>query len=67
MRQLARTEDDVTDESKSGGCSYPLTLHEGHLLIEVDGRRYLVDTGSPSSIGRAPVRLAGREFAMQTE
>ena len=44
----------------------PLTQHEGHLLIDVEGRRYLVDTGSPSSIGRAPVRLAGREFAMQT-
>lgn len=66
MRQVARTEDDVPDDSKSGCCPYPLTLHEGHLLINVDGRRYLVDTGSPWSIGHAPVRLAGREFAMQT-
>lgn len=46
--------------------THPLTVHEGHLLIEVGGRRYLVDTGSPWSLGRAPVRLAGREFAMQT-
>lgn len=45
--------------------THPLTVHEGHVLIEVDGRRYLVDTGSPWSLGRAPVRLAGREFAMQ--
>ena len=29
----------------------PLTQHEGHLLIDVEGRRYLVDTGSPWSIG----------------
>lgn len=35
-------------------------------MIDVEGRRYLVDTGSPSSIGRAPVRLAGREFGMQS-
>jgi hypothetical protein len=46
--------------------TYPLTVHAGHLLMEVDGRRYLVDTGSPWSLGRAPVRLAGREFAMQS-
>ena len=43
----------------------PLTVHEGHLLIDVEGRRYLVDTGSPWSIGGAPVRLGGREFALQ--
>ena len=45
---------------------YPVTEHEGHLLVEVEGRRYLVDTGSPWSIGDQPVRLAGREFAMQS-
>jgi len=65
MRQTACMSDDVVDDAESGCCAYPLTLHEGHLLIEVEGSRYLVDTGSPSSIGRAPVRLAGREFALQ--
>ena len=44
---------------------YPLTPHEGHLLITVDGRRYLLDTGSPWSLGCGAVHLAGREFALQ--
>ena len=44
---------------------YPLRHHHGHLLIEVDGRIYLVDTGSPWSLGSQPVQLGGREFPMQ--
>jgi hypothetical protein len=44
---------------------YPLIEHEGHLLIDVDGRRCLIDTGSPWSLGALPLTLAGREFAAQ--
>ena len=47
------------------GVKYPLSQHDGHLLIEVDGRRYLVDTGSPWSLGSQPVQLGGREFPVQ--
>jgi hypothetical protein len=42
-----------------------MTQHDGHLLVEVEGHRYLLDTGSPWSLGSAPVSLAGREFPMR--
>jgi len=32
---------------------FPLTLISGHLILEIEGQKVLVDTGAPSSVGRA--------------
>lgn len=32
-------------------CTYPLELLDGHLFIELDGARWLIDTGAPTSFG----------------
>lgn len=39
--------------------SFDYVLHEGHVIVEVHGARALLDTGSPVSFGRRPVRLGG--------
>lgn len=46
---------------------YLLIEHEGHLLVDADGRRYLVDTGAPWSLAAVPLTLGGREFAVQAQ
>jgi hypothetical protein len=41
----------------------PLTLTDGHLFVDVDGDRWLLDTGAPSSFGaRRALTLAGERF-----
>jgi hypothetical protein len=40
--------------------SYALRVHAGHLIAEVAGRRLLLDTGAPLSIGPEPLEIAGR-------
>lgn len=48
--------------------SYPLEFTAGHLFIELGGRRWLIDTGSPQSFGAAPnVHLAGHSFPVTEE
>ena len=41
---------------------YPLHLREGHLFLEVDGDRWLIDTGAPASFGRSGAVIDGRRF-----
>ena len=45
--------------------TYSITVHAGHLLIDAEGGRYLIDTGSPVSLAEAPVCLAGRDFSLE--
>jgi hypothetical protein len=41
---------------------YPLQLSEGHLFLEVDGDRWLIDTGAPASFGRSGAVIDKRRF-----
>jgi len=41
---------------------YPLQLREGHLFLEVDGDRWLIDTGAPASFGQSGAVIDGRRF-----
>ena len=43
---------------------YPIELSQGHLLLMADGRRWVLDTGSPTSIGVGELELAGRDFPL---
>src|SRR5262245_17553435 len=44
---------------------FPLTLISGHLILDIDGQKVLVDTGAPRSVGQ-PSRwtLLGREHPL---
>ena len=45
--------------------TYPLELHDGHLIAIIDKFRVLIDTGAPCSIGRQPsCIIAGRTFQL---
>lgn len=45
---------------------YPLHFLEGHLFIELEGRTWLLDTGSPLSFGRTTeLQLDGTLFRLQ--
>lgn len=46
-----------TRRTTQGLWTYPVTTHAGHILIEVQGRRYFIDTGSPVSISETPICL----------
>ncbi len=46
----------------------PLRSIEGHLFVELEGKPWLLDTGSPVSFGEGDrVVLAGREFPLEEE
>jgi hypothetical protein len=45
--------------------TYPLEFHDDHPIARIDGRRCLIDTGSPVSIGEQPVWLLGAQRALQ--
>ncbi len=47
--------------------SYRLEFHDDHPIATIDGLRCLIDTGSPVSIGRSPVRLLGASRPVQNE
>jgi hypothetical protein len=47
------------------GVAHPLRLEHGHLLTEIDGRRYIVDSGSPLSFGGSgSIAAGGRLFSL---
>jgi hypothetical protein len=47
--------------------TYPLEIHDDHPIARIDGRRCLIDTGSPVSIGEQPLWLLGGQRALQRE
>jgi len=47
--------------------TYPLEIHDDHPIARIDGRRCLIDTGSPVSIGEQPVWLLGAQHPLQRE
>ncbi|MCZ6831938.1 MAG: hypothetical protein O7F73_20590 [Gammaproteobacteria bacterium] len=44
--------------------SYTYQVIHGHIIVMVEGDPCLLDTGSPFSVGYAPISIAGREFAV---
>jgi hypothetical protein len=42
--------------------SYPYTIHDGHFIIETGEQRWLLDTGSPVSVGDVPIKMGAEEF-----
>ncbi len=46
---------------------FALCLQQGHLFVQLDGELWLLDTGSPTSLGITPaITLAGHPFALET-
>ncbi len=45
--------------------TYPLNLHDNHLIVDITGRQVLLDTGTPISIGREPMTLLGSTHNLQ--
>ena len=43
---------------------YGIAVENGHLLVLVDGKRALFDTGSPQSIGEGYVEFCGRTYPL---
>jgi hypothetical protein len=39
--------------------SYPYTEHDGHFIVDTGEQRWLLDTGSPVSVGSARIKLGG--------
>lgn len=52
---------------EANAWSYPLAMEAGHLITAAQGKRYLIDTGSPVSLGSQPIRLTGREYPVLAE
>jgi hypothetical protein len=47
--------------------TYLLEFHDDHPIARIGGRRCLIDTGSPVSIGEQPVWLLGAQRPLQRE
>jgi hypothetical protein len=47
--------------------TYPLEFHDDHPIARIDGRRCLIDTGSPVSLGERPLWLLGAQRSLQRE
>ena len=41
-------------------------VHHGHIVVNIEGRPYLLDTGAPFSVGYEPIVIAGREFPVES-
>jgi Ca-activated chloride channel homolog len=41
---------------------FPLMMADGHLIVEVDGLRLLVDSGVPTSIGMYEISICGQPY-----
>ncbi|MEP5764363.1 MAG: hypothetical protein ABJ308_07205 [Halieaceae bacterium] len=46
-------------------ANYTYLKYQGHLVVNLSGRQYLLDTGSPFSVGTEPISIAGMEFLVQ--
>ncbi len=46
-------------------ANYLYQMHHGHIVINVEGRPCLLDTGAQCSVGYDPIRIAGRSFEVE--
>ncbi|MEP5764364.1 MAG: hypothetical protein ABJ308_07210 [Halieaceae bacterium] len=54
---------DINDYGRMANFMYQ--MHHGHIVVTVEGRPYLLDTGSPFSVGYEPINIGGRSFEVQ--
>ena len=40
-------------------------MHHGHIIVNVEGHPYLLDTGAPFSVAYQPIEIAGRPFPVE--
>lgn len=59
--RMSRT---TTPTANEPTFAYRLFLRAGHLIAEVAGRRLLIDTGSPVSIGPVDIEFAGQSWSL---
>lgn len=46
-------------------ANYQFQMHHGHVIVNVEGRLYLLDSGAPFSVGYEPLHIGGRMFAVE--
>ncbi len=46
--------------------NYLFQSHRGHVLVNVEGASFLLDTGTPVSVADAPIRIAGTTFTAES-
>jgi len=48
--------------------TYPITIRNGYTIIEIEGKKFMLDTGASRSVsamdGLSSVKIEGREFAL---
>ena len=55
----------VGDATTRPGLRLPISVFEGHLIVDFDGRKALVDTGCPVTLGRGELlSIGGRDFEL---
>ena len=47
-------------------ANYMFQMHHGHILVHVEGRSYLLDSGAPFSVGYEPVNIAGKSYPVES-
>jgi hypothetical protein len=46
-------------------ANYLFQIHQGHIIINVEGRPYLLDSGAPFSVGYEPIRIGRDVFPVE--
>ncbi len=46
-------------------ANYLFQLHHGHIIVNVEGRPCLLDSGAPFSVGYEPLRIGGQVFPVE--
>ena len=54
---------ETTDDTRMANFLYQ--NHHGHIVVNVEGNPYLLDTGAPFSVGYEPITICGREFPVE--
>lgn len=49
----------------SGMAKYLFQFHHGHIIVNVEGRPCLLDSGAPFSVGYEPLRIGGQVFTVE--
>jgi hypothetical protein len=49
----------------TGMANFLYQMHHGHIIVNIQGRPYLLDTGAPFSVGYEPIHIADRKFPVE--
>lgn len=47
-------------------ANYLFQLHHGHIIVHVEGRSYLLDSGAPFSVADEPINIAGAIYPVES-